>query len=366
MKKHTLFEPCSFHGLKLQNRIVMAPLTRCRASTGDAPTLLNATYYAQRATAGLIISEAAQISPQGKGYAHTPGIYSNAQISGWRLVTDAVHQAHGKIFCQLWHVGRISHPLLQEHGGLPVAPSAIKPSGIALTEQGPKPFVTPRALRLEEMPSIVEQYRHAAQAAKQAGFDGIELHAANGYLLDQFLRSGTNLRTDQYGGNIQNRMRLILEVVEALTTVWPSDRIGIRISPVSTFNDMSDENPENTYLTLIKALNHFNLAYLHCIEGTARDQRPSPEEFNFLALRQAFNSSYIANNMYTLDLAKSAIENNCADLICFGRPFIANPDLVYRFEHQLPLTEAPQSTWYGGNHEGYTDWSLHQNTPLSV
>lgn len=366
MNKHALFAPFSLHGLELQNRIVMAPLTRCRANTGDVPTVLNATYYAQRATAGLIISEASQISPQGKGYAHTPGIYSAAQIDGWKLVTNAVHQNQGKIFCQLWHVGRISHPDLQEHGELPVAPSAITPTGMALTEQGLKPFVQPRALRLDEIPGIVAQYRHAAQAAKQAGFDGIELHAANGYLLDQFLRSGTNLRTDQYGGSIKNRIRLILEVVAALTEVWPSRQIGIRISPVSTFNQMSDEHPQNTFLALIQALNHYQLGYLHCIEGTARDQRPNPEEFDFIALRQAFNSIYIANNMYDLKLAKQAIEHNNADLICFGRPFIANPDLVYRLEHQLPLTDAPQSTWYGGNHQGYTDWQSSQQTPISV
>lgn len=353
---HPLFQSFKIADLTLKNRIVMAPLTRCRAGHDDSPTEVNASYYAQRASAGLIISEATQISPQGKGYAHTPGIYTENQIAGWKKVTQSVHQSGGKIFCQLWHVGRISHPDLQPNGALPVAPSAIAAEGMALTETGLKPFVTPRALKTEELGQIVEQYRHAADCAKRAGFDGVELHAANGYLLDQFLRSATNLRQDAYGGSVENRMRLIVEIIDAILQVWPSHRIGIRISPVSTFNQMADENPQKTFEQLIQVLNTKYLAYLHCIEGTARDERPRPDEFDFIKLRQTFNSVYIANNMYQLDSAKQAIDEKTADLICFGRAFIANPDLVHRFANGFPLEEAPKSCWYGGGAPGYTDW----------
>jgi N-ethylmaleimide reductase len=334
----------------------MAPLTRCRADDMDCPRDIHAIYYEQRASAGLIISEASQISQQGKGYAHTPGIYTKEQIEHWRAVTNAVHQHDGKIFCQLWHVGRISHPDLQPEHQLPVAPSAIKPEGKALTNSGLKPFVTPRALETHEISGIVEQYAHAAQCAKSAGFDGVEIHAANGYLLDQFIRSGTNLRTDIYGGSIQNRIRIIIEVIEAILKIWPSHRVGIRLSPVSTFNNMFDESPFITFSTLIEAINPYHLAYIHCIEGTARDKRPESDEFDFIKLRKQFTGLYIANNLYDKKLAIDAVEQNRADLICFGRAFIANPDLVYRLEHDVALTDAPIETWYGGDEKGYTDW----------
>jgi N-ethylmaleimide reductase len=356
MNHHKLFNSFNLFDLELKNRIVMAPLTRCRADIGDVALNLQAEYYSQRATAGLIISEASQISQQGKGYAHTPGIYSKQQIEGWKLTTDSVHQHKGRIFCQLWHVGRISHPDLQPGRSLPVAPSAIKPKGFALTEQGPKEFVTPRALELDEIPGIIEQYIHAAKAAKEAGFDGVEIHAANGYLLDQFIRSSTNHRTDSYGETIANRIRLTIEVTQALCEIWPSHQIGIRLSPISSFNEMSDASPFETFSALIKELNKLNVAYIHCIEGTARDTRPQAHEFDFIALRKLFNGYYIANNLYNLEMAEKALDKSYADLICFGRPFIGNPDLVHRLQNNLPLVEAPNQFWYGGNEKGYTDW----------
>lgn len=357
--EHSLFQATNLFDMRLKNKIVMAPLTRCRAGQGDVATALQATYYSQRATAGLIISEASQISQQGKGYPNTPGIYNEQQIEGWKLSTNAVHQAGGKIFCQLWHVGRISLPCYQPNGQQPVAPSAIRPNAYAKTFDGMVPLETPRALELSEIPGIIEQYTHAAKCAKLAGFDGIEIHGANGYLIDQFLRTGSNHRTDAYGGSVNNRIRFLIEITEALTQIWPGHQIGIRLSPVSTFNDMSDENPHETFTNLVKALNPLNLAYIHCIEGTARDKRPTPEEFDFISLRHLFNGMYIANNGYDLELAKTAIDKNHADLICFGRPFIGNPDLVYRMEHHLELIDAPIETWYGGNNKGYTDWDFY-------
>jgi N-ethylmaleimide reductase len=356
-----LFEPMRLGSLTLANRIVMAPLTRSRAAKGDIQGLMNAEYYAQRATAGLIISEATQISQQGKGYAFTPGIYNAKQAAGWKLVTDAVHNERGLIFAQLWHVGRISHPDLQQNHQLPVAPSAIKPKGQAFTETGFKDFVTPRALEISEIPSIIEQYVNAAQQAKTAGFDGIELHAANGYLLAQFLCDKTNHRSDNYGGSIENRARLLLEVVEALGTIWPSERIGVRLSPVSHANDIDDSNPMATYSYLVKQLNHFNISYLHCVEGETMGPRTIPEGFSFATLRALFNGFYMANNGYNLQLAKKARHENLADLICFGRPFIANPDLVERLQLGNELAaEAPKETWYGNGPQGYIDWPKAQ------
>lgn len=351
-----LFAKFTHKGFSLNNRIVMAPLTRCRASHQGIPSPHAAKYYAQRASAGLIISEATCISAQAKGYAFTPGIYTKAQISAWQSITQAVHDKQGKIFCQLWHVGRISHPSLQENNALPVAPSAICPEGEAFTETGPQRFVTPRALETQEIPDIIEQYKHAAAAALDAGFDGIELHAANGYLLDQFMRSGTNQRQDQYGGTIQNRIRLTLEVIDALIKVWPKEKIGIRLSPVASFNSMHDADPMATFLELICALNERDILYIHCVEASERAIRPSKQVFDFAKLRQRFQGLYIANNCFTKELAISTLKNNEADLISFGRPFIGNPDLVRRLRYDYPLTDAPMNTWYGGGAEGYTDW----------
>jgi N-ethylmaleimide reductase len=299
-----IFSPFQLGPLTLANRIVMAPLTRSRAGAGDVPGPMNAEYYAQRASAGLIISEASQISQQGKGYAFTPGIYSDAQIAGWRLVTDAVHARGGVIYCQLWHVGRISHPSLQPGGGLPVAPSAVKPAGEAFTETGFQPFVTPHALDLAEIAAIVEQYRHATRCAQQAGFDGVEIHAANGYLIDQFLRDKTNLRTDRYGGGVENRVRLMIEVTEAVTGVLGAGRVGIRLAPISPANDIADSDPETLFSTAVERLNPYGLAYLHVVEGATGGPRAVPGGFDLKTLRRIFDGVYMANNGYDLALAQ--------------------------------------------------------------
>jgi N-ethylmaleimide reductase len=356
MTDKSLFQPVQMGSLKLRNRIVMAPLTRSRAGKGDAPQPMNAVYYGQRASAGLIISEASQISQQGKGYAYTPGIYTDEQIEGWRLVTDAVHAEGGLIFCQLWHVGRISHPSLQANGALPVAPSAILPKGNAFTEQGFQPLVTPRALETDEIAGIVDQYRHATQCAHQAGFDGVEIHAANGYLIDQFLRDKTNQRTDRYGGSIENRIRFMREVTEAVCSVMPSDRVGIRLAPVSPANDIADSNPEALFSAAVAALNPFNLAYLHLVEGAIREPRHENEGFDLHKLRKIFNGLYMANNGYNPELAEVTVEHGDADLIAFGRPFISNPDLVERLQAGAPLAHADEATFYGGDERGYIDY----------
>lgn len=351
-----LFEPFRLGALTLLNRIVMAPLTRSRAENAtDAPPPMAAEYYVQRATAGLLISEATQISPQGKGYPRTPGIYSEAQVEGWRRVADSVHAKGGRLFAQLWHVGRISHPTLQPGGALPVAPSAVRPEGRAFTEAGLVDFVTPRALEIDEIPGIVEQYRLAALNAARAGLDGVELHAANGYLLDQFLRDRTNRRTDAYGGSVENRIRLTLEVVEAVTKAFPPGQVGIRIAPANTFNDIADSDPNNLFGRLVEALNLFGLAYLHVVEGVAGVSRDAGG-VDFAALRRAFKGPYIANNLYTRDLAIETLRAGKADLIAFGRPFIANPDLVERLRLGAPLQSPDPATFYGGGREGYLDY----------
>ena len=356
MPDDTLFKPFTLGPLGLPNRIVMAPLTRSRAGQGDAPRALNATYYAQRASAGLIISEATQISQQGKGYAFTPGIHSPEQVAGWRLVTQAAHAAGGRIFAQLWHVGRISHPDLQPDGGLPVAPSAVQPEGQAFTEAGFKPFVTPRALAEAEIPGIVADYRHAAECALQAGFDGVEIHGANGYLIDQFLKDKTNQRTDRYGGSLENRTRFLLEVAEAVTGVWGGNRVGLRVSPTSPANDIADSNPQRLFGHVVKALEPFGLAYLHVVEGATGGPRDSAPGFDFQALRRGFGGAYMANNGYDLALAQATLKEGRADLIAFGRPFIANPDLVQRLRQGAPLAEPDKATFYGGDAHGYTDY----------
>lgn len=354
-----LFQPVQIGAWQLSNRIVMAPLTRCRIKTDGIPGALQAEYYAQRASAGLIISEATNISPQGRGYAYTPGIFTDAQIAGWKKVTDAVHAKHGKIVCQLWHVGRYSHPSLQPDGALPVAPSAIAPEGDTFTEQGLQPVPVPRALETSEIPGIVEQYRHATTCAKQAGFDGVEIHSANCYLLDQFIRDSTNHRSDQYGGSIANRTRLVLEVTEAVVAAWgDASQVGIRLSPVTpnTGNTPFDSTVMATYDYLIEQLNAFNLAYLHVVEGATGMSRDVPEDVSLQQLRSLFNGPYMANNGYTPQLAVAARQQNLADLICFGRPFIGNPDLVARLQTGATLVDAPKESYYGGDEHGYTDW----------
>ncbi|WP_133128257.1 alkene reductase [Legionella nagasakiensis] len=355
-----LFTPFNLQSLTLQNRIVMAPLTRNRAIHGtDAPHALNAEYYGQRASAGLIISEATQISPTAKGYAWTPGIYSPEQIAGWKLVTNAVHAQGGAIYAQLWHVGRISHPTLQPEGTLPVAPSAIMPTGQkTFIETGMFTDIgKPRALALAEIPHIVEDYRKAANNALQAGFDGVEIHAANGYLIQQFLSDGSNHRTDRYGGSITNRLRFALEVVEAITTEIGGHRTGIRLSPVTPSNGISDSSPTAVYFPLVRELNQFNLAYIHVIEGATQGPREL-HEFDFHLLRKEFHGPWMVNNNYTRDMAVHAISSGYADLVAFGRPFIANPDLVKRFKKNAPLNGLERTTLYGGAAKGYTDYPV--------
>jgi len=336
----------------------MAPLTRNRAGDGNVPQEMNVKYYEQRASAGLIITEATPISAMAHGYPATPGIHSEAQIAGWKKVVDAVHAKGGKIVLQLWHVGRISHPSLLPDNALPVAPSAIKPAGQAFTYTGLQDFVTPRALESSELPGIVEDYAQATRNALAAGFDGVEIHAANGYLLDQFLRDGTNQRKDQYGGSIENRTRLLLEVTQAVVNVAGADKVGVRISPLNPFNDIADSNPQALFNHVAEALNPFNLAYLHVVEGGMGGSGLPP--FDFLELRKHFKGAYMANLGYTREKANAAIAEGRADVVAFGVPFIANPDLVERFRLDAPLNEADQSSFYGGTEKGYIDYPTLQ------
>ena len=350
-----LFSPVKLGSIALKNRMVMAPLTRNRAGEGGVPQAMNVTYYVQRASAGLIISEATPISAMAHGYPALPGIYTEAQVAGWKKVTDAVHAKGGKIVIQLWHVGRISHPSLLPNGAQPVAPSAIKPNGKAFTYQGLVDYVEPRALALSELPSIVADYVHATKCALAAGFDGVEIHAANGYLLDQFLRDGTNKREDEYGGSIENRSRLLLEVTKAVVEVAGSDKVGIRISPVNPFNDMKDSNPQALFNHVVTALNPFKLAYLHVVEGGIHGGGIA-DPFDFSALRKHCQSAYMANLSYDKARGNAAIASGQADVIAYGVPFIANPDLVKRFSINAALNQADSSTFYGGTEHGYTDY----------
>lgn len=361
MTTNTLFTPLDLHGHLLRNRLVMAPLTRNRAIHGtDVPQQLNAEYYAQRAEdAGLIISEATQISPTGKGYAWTPGIYSKDQIAGWKLVTDAVHAKGGFIYLQLWHVGRISHPTLQPNGVAPVAPSAIAPvNQRTYIENGTFAEIgMPRALTLEEIPNIIEDYRKAAANAIAAGFDGVEIHAANGYLIQQFLSDKSNHRTDSYGGSVTNRLRFALEVTEAITAEIGANRTGIRISPVTPANDALDSSPASVYFPLIRELDKLNLSYVHVIEGSTGGPREF-KGFDFHALRKEFNGIWMVNNGYNLQMANEAISSGYADLVAFGKLYLANPDLAKRFKLNATLNEPNPATFYGGDSKGYTDYPM--------
>jgi len=357
MMGNDLFQPIRLGRIQLTNRVVMAPLTRSRSRADGVPHFaLMSTYYRQRASAGLIIAEGTNISPQARGYAFTPGIYTQAQVEGWQPITEAVHTEGGRIFVQLWHVGRVSHPALQERGILPVAPSAIRPEARAFLESGFVPCVTPRPLETDEIPDIIAQYRHAARCALKAGFDGVEIHAANGYLLEQFLRDSTNQRTDVYGGSRKKRARLLLEVAEAVAEVCGGDRVGIRLSPVTPANDIGpDSDPMATYGYVVEQLGAFNLAYIHVIEGATQGPRDAVD-FDFQALRRAFRGFYIANNGYDSALAQEALRRGQADLVAFGRAFIANPDLVERMRICAPLNTADSATFFGGGKEGYTDY----------
>jgi N-ethylmaleimide reductase len=351
-----LFSSLQIGHFRAANRVVMAPLTRSRATADGVPTEMMARYYAQRASAGLIISEATCISPQGVGYPNTPGIWNGEQMAGWAKITQAVHNAGGHIVCQLWHVGRISHPSIQPGGGLPVAPSAIRPAGDIRTAAGMQPMVTPRALETDELPAIVEQYRIAAQNAMASGFDGVEIHSANGYLLDEFLRDGSNQRTDAYGGSLDNRMRLLMEVVKTVCSAEGAERVGVRLSPVQPVHDMRDSHPAGTFDTVVDRLNDFGLAYLHVTNLGFDAPGAAGPYFDPRSLRKRWKGIYMTNHGYDRDSANAAIKNGDADLVAFGVPFIANPDLVARFKAGGALNAPDQATFYGGGEQGYLDY----------
>ena len=351
-----LFSAARFGAIELKNRVVMSSLTRSRAGAGNVPTDLVAEYYRQRASAGLILTEASPISPEAHGYTRTPGIHSAEQIAGWKKVTEAVHAASGKIVIQLWHVGRISHPDLQPGGALPVAPSAIKASGQVFTGQGMKDFVTPRALETAEIPGLIACYVQAAHNAMAAGFDGIEIHAGNGYLLDQFLRSSTNQRTDAYGGSKENRARLLLEVLAAICAAIGSDRVGVRLSPVTPFNDISDENPQATFEYVVEQLNAFNLAFLDVLQGTGGAPQEQWLAFDYDRLRSLYKGNLIRNNGYDFASGNQAVQSGGADAIAFGRLLLANPDLVERFRRGGPFNQPDYDKLYMGEELGYTDY----------
>ena len=359
-----LFSSHSAGPFELSHRVVMAPMTRNRANKQNAPHRLNATYYQQRSDAALIITEATQICPEGMGYPGTPGIHSAAQIDGWREVTDMVHEAGGRIILQLWHVGRISHPELQPDGKDPVAPSPIKPAGEAMTTTGMKPFVTPRELAFEELSELVDLYRTAAKNADSAGFDGVEVHGANGYLLDQFTRSSTNVRDDVYGGSVENRCRFPLEVTDAVVDVWGADRVGYRISPFQPYNDISDADPAVTFSYLATELAKRDLLYLHVVElgGNQEDgeflQGRNPL---FNRIRETWRNTLITNGGYDRTKADAVIEAGQADLVAFGTPFLANPDLPERLHRGFSYNEPNRPTFYGGGAEGYTDYPFYSD-----
>ena len=364
----SLFEPAQAGDIALANRIVMAPLTRNR-SPGAIPNNLNATYYEQRATAGLIVTEGTPISQQGQGYADVPGLYKREAIAGWKQVTDGVHSAGGKIVAQIWHVGRISHTSLQPHGGQPVAPSAIpaKSKTYIINDDGTGAFAEtsePRALTIDDIGLILEDYRSGARAALEAGFDGVEIHAANGYLIEQFLKSSTNQRTDDYGGSIENRARFLLEVADAVAEEIGAGRTGIRLSPVTPANDIFEADPQPLYNYVAEQLGKRNLAFIHVVEGATggpRDFKQGEKPFDYAAFKAAYRNAggkglWIANNGYDRESAIEAVESGKVDAVAFGKAFIANPDLVRRLKNDAPLNEPNQPTFYGGGAEGYTDY----------
>lgn len=369
-----LFDSYQLQQLGLKNRIVMPPMTRSRAAAGEVATDLMAQYYSQRASAGLIISEGTQISKQGQGYAWTPGIYTPAQIAGWKKVTDAVHAAGGRIFAQLWHVGRVSHTSIQENGAAPVSPSAIQAEGVKVfidtTGNGADAgkgshtemvqHSMPRALNIPEIKQIVSDYAQAAKNAIAAGFDGVELHGANGYLIEQFIDSQTNHRTDEYGGSLQNRLRFLKEVVTAVADAIGKERVGVRQAPLTTLMGAQDDNPEVTYIEAARLLNEVGVAYIHIAEADWDDAPVMPVAFKE-AYRKAFSGTLIYAGKYTKERAEEALEKGWADLIAFGRPFIANPDLPYKLAHNLPLNTPDRPTFFGGNATGYTDYPAHKS-----
>lgn len=350
----TLFTPFTAGKIKLANRIVMAPLTRNRADdVTQEVNDLHVEYYRQRAGAGLIITEATNISPEGRGYIQTPGIFTDGQIAAWKKVTDAVHAEGGKIVVQLWHVGRISHTSIQPADQAPVAPSAIAAEAKVFTKDGFQPTSTPRALETDEMTRVIADYAHATRCAKEAGFDGVEVHAANGYLIDQFMKDGANKRTDRYGGSVANRTRLLFEVLNAVIAEWDAEHVGLRLSPFSNANGVSDSDPLATFSPVFERLNEYKLSYLHVVEG----QTGGTRDGDFDKLRALFKGTYMGNNGYDYDLAEKRLADG-VDLVAFGRPFIANPDLVMRLHKHAPLNDVRQDSIYGGGAIGFTDYPL--------
>jgi len=349
----TLFDPIQIGDLQLPNRIFMAPLTRCRSSEGRVPNALMAEYYTQRASAGLVFSEATSVTPMGVGYPNTPGIWSEEQVAGWRKITDAVHNANGRILLQLWHVGRMSDPMYLD-GKLPVAPSAIAPAGHISLVRPKKTFVTPRALETGEIPGIIEAYRKGAENARRAGFDGVEIHGANGYLLDQFLQDKTNRRTDEYGGSIENRARLMLEVTDAVVSVWGRGRVGMHLAPRADAHDMGDSNLPAAFGYVAKELGRRGIAFI-CARESLGDNRLGPQ------LKAVFGGVYVANEGFTRESGEQALENGEADAVAFGKLFIANPDLPERFKAGAPLNEPDQSTFYADGARGYTDYPFEES-----
>jgi N-ethylmaleimide reductase len=363
-----LFTPFDLSSLTLPNRVVMAPMTRSRAGQGEKkiPTALNAEYYAQRASAGLIIAEATQISPLSTAYPNTPGIFTAEQTAGWKLVTNAVHQQGGQIFLQLWHAGRVAHPLWHPEGATPIGPSAIAAQGQTFTPQGMQPYVTPRALEIAEIAEIVQQFQQGAENALAAGFDGVELHGAFGYLIDQFLQDNANQRSDRYGGSLENRTRLLLEVTEVVTQVWGAKRVGIKLSPSNTYNGMADANAVETFSYAIAALNAFDLAYVHLMEASEADLRHGGHQIPTSLFRPLYQGTLMVNGGYTQATASAALTENKADLVSFGNLFLANPDLPERFRLNAPLNAPDSATFYAppcndavencGFEQGYTDY----------
>ncbi|WP_439816592.1 alkene reductase [Zavarzinia sp. CC-PAN008] len=356
MSESDLFQPATFQGLALANRIVFSPTTRARADMQGRVGDLQALYYSQRASAGLLITEATAVVPGGRGGPYLPGLWDDAQVPGWRQVTDAVHAAGGKIFCQLWHAGRLSHSSLSADGGLPVAPSEKQQEGKVWTEQGMVPYETARALALDEIPTVIGWYRDAAARAKAAGFDGVELHAAHSYLIDAFLRDMTNRRTDAYGGSVENRVRLPVEVLQAILETWEPARVAVRICPIGHAYNAWDSNPEPLFTHFVERMNDLNIGWLDLVEGDTGNSREAEPSFELQKLRRLFRNTVIVNNLYDRDLALQARAQNWGDLVAFGRAFIGNPDLVERLRLNAPLTEAPLKSYYAGGARGYTDF----------
>jgi N-ethylmaleimide reductase len=360
-KMANLFESLQLGSLVLANRVFMAPLTRNRADADGVPGALATTYYSQRASAGLIVTEATQISPMGKGYINTPGIHSPEQVRGWSRVTEAVHKSGGRVFLQLWHVGRISHTSLLPNNAQPVAPSAIRANSQTLIATGLAPVSEPVALTASGIKETLEDYRRAAANAKQAGFDGVEIHAANGYLIDQFLKTGSNRRTDEYGGVASNRVRFLTEIVERVLEVWHRAHVGVRISPTSGFNDMTDDNPLETFSTTVARLNSYELGYLHIVETAQNSKGTSEEDLTISAhLRMLWKGLYVVNGGYDGPRGEEALRSGHADAVAYGRAFLANPDLPMRLQLGAALNEPDPKTFYGGGAAGYTSYpALH-------